>query len=123
MKAARTRFSSRIALDPRAGRLYWADVGGIARIDPDQVIAETFEQILFIDGIQVTDLALFTTPGDFDRDGDVDLADVVTFQACFSGSGTTFPGATICYAADLDWDGDVDLADLLTFQAHFTGPK
>jgi len=62
--------------------------------------------------------------GDFDGDGDVDLADFVTFQLCFGGSGN--PPATTCppgVDADLDGDGDVDLADFLIFQQNFTGSQ
>lgn len=61
-------------------------------------------------------------PGDCDADGDVDLADFLAFQECFtgSGSGAAMPG---CGCSDFDGDGDVDLGDLITFQAHFTGTR
>ncbi|MCH7687152.1 MAG: proprotein convertase P-domain-containing protein [Planctomycetes bacterium] len=59
-------------------------------------------------------------PGDLDFDGDVDLADLVRFQACF---GTAEPGTVAsCTAADLDADGDVDLGDYLAWLGLFTGP-
>jgi hypothetical protein len=58
--------------------------------------------------------------GDFDSDGDVDLADLVRFQACF---GSSAPLGVPCSPADLDRDGDVDLADYLAWQGLFSGPE
>ena len=58
--------------------------------------------------------------GDFDRDGDVDLADYLWILHCLTGPGRPIEG---CRSADFDLDGDVDLADLLTFQGAFTGPQ
>ena len=62
-----------------------------------------------------------TVPGDFDADGDIDLADVVRFLSCFSGAGQAFD--TGCAAADLDGDGDSDLADFLALQELVTGSR
>ena len=56
--------------------------------------------------------------GDFDDDGDVDLADYILFEACF-GDAELDPPFSVCRFFDLDRDGDVDLADLLEFQAAF----
>jgi len=57
--------------------------------------------------------------GDLDLDGDVDLDDYGTFQACFSGPGGGSAGG--CSSADLDGDGDVDLIDFATLQCAVTG--
>ena len=57
------------------------------------------------------------------RYGDVDLADLLTFNACFSGPGVARPDDAACVEVDLDADGDVDLADLVAFQANLTGSK
>jgi len=62
--------------------------------------------------------------GDFDLDGDVDLADFSAFQLCFGGSAN--PPAATCppgIDADLDCDGDIDLADFTLFQLNFTGSR
>ena len=59
--------------------------------------------------------------GDFDHDGDVDLADYLVITNCFAGAGT--PPASGCQPTDLDADNDIDLADLLLFQAAFTGAQ
>jgi hypothetical protein len=62
--------------------------------------------------------------GDFDGDGDVDLADFATFGQCFAGSGN--PPSISCPAgadADCDDDGDVDLADFATFSQNYTGSQ
>jgi alkaline phosphatase len=61
-------------------------------------------------------------PGDFDDDGDVDVADFGRFQACFNGPNRPLPESG-CESADLDTDGDADLADFGTFQACFNGPN
>jgi len=60
-------------------------------------------------------------PGDFDRDGDVDLADFGLFQICFNGPNR--PTSTGCGMADFDSDTDVDLGDFATFQTCFTAPN
>ena len=60
-----------------------------------------------------------TREADFDFDHDVDLADFVIFQRCFTGSNNGF--GRPCRICDLDNDGDVDLADFIIFQQRFTG--
>ena len=57
-------------------------------------------------------------PGDFDRDGDSDLADFLRLQAMFAEIRQP---SVQCPRCDLDGDDDVDLADLVAFQAGFTG--
>ncbi len=61
-------------------------------------------------------------PADFDRDGDVDLADFSAFQACFNGPNRPYAGSG-CAAADTDADGDVDLTDYTRFAVCFNGPN
>lgn len=73
---------------------------------------------LFVTASLVRDAGA-AVPGDADQDGDVDLADFLAFQRCFSGPGLPLPDA--CEPFDGDTDGDVDLADLLRFQSVFTG--
>ncbi len=60
---------------------------------------------------------------DFDRDGDVDSADLTVLETCYSGpnggvGGTS--GDIPCSRADVDADEDVDLVDFATLQASFT---
>jgi hypothetical protein len=60
--------------------------------------------------------------GDFDGDGDIDLADFAVFGQCFGGSLN--PPSASCPAgvdADCDGDGDVDLSDFAIFSQNFTG--
>jgi uncharacterized protein (DUF362 family) len=59
--------------------------------------------------------------GDFDFDGDVDLADYAVVALCFAGSGGG-PSVGYCYPGDLDADGDVDCADWAHFLFVWTGP-
>lgn len=54
--------------------------------------------------------------GDFDGDGDIDLADRLVFDEAFSGPGIP----TVDPRADFDGDEDVDLSDLIAFEAAFT---
>jgi hypothetical protein len=68
---------------------------------------------------------------DFDRDGDVDLADFEVFSACMAGPSVSYdpppsgcplnPDADGFLAADLDQDRDVDLADFRVFQLCYSG--
>lgn len=61
-------------------------------------------------------------PGDFDNDGDVDIADFSLFAECFRGSGQGIPNER-CRPADLDGDNDIDIADFSTFAENFTGSQ
>lgn len=61
-------------------------------------------------------------PGDFDRDGDVELDDFAHFRSCFNGANR--PAAQPdCGDADLDDDADVDLLDFAVFRTCFNGPN
>lgn len=55
--------------------------------------------------------------GDFDGDGDVDLADYAEFPGCMGGPGVGF--AAGCEAFDFDLDTDVDAGDFAGFQLAF----
>lgn len=71
------------------------------------------------DGDKVPSPGLSNSPGDFDRDGDVDLDDFGVFQRGLSGPQIPSVDAR----TDLDGDGDTDLNDFGIFQAHITGPR
>jgi len=60
-------------------------------------------------------------PGDFDDDGDVDLADFAEFQICALGPAIS-QTAPVCTDAWLDADDDVDLNDFAIFEGCFGGP-
>ena len=55
--------------------------------------------------------------GDFNSDGDVDLADFAAFQSCFGQLGL---GA--CEPGNMTEDGTIDLADFALFLAGMGGP-
>lgn len=55
--------------------------------------------------------------GDFDGDGDRDLADFAIFCDCMTGPGGS--AESRCAAGDFDSDGDVDLMDFSEFQRVF----
>ena len=65
---------------------------------------------------------LLYTPGDFDGDEDVDLADWAHLQRCHQGNGVA-PDDPECLVFDIDEDDDVDLDDFDLFQDYFTGPQ
>ncbi len=64
--------------------------------------------------------------GDFDKDGDIDLADFAALQVGFSGpSGTPGyvpPAADHRFAFDREFDTDIDLFDWEGIQPDLTGP-
>lgn len=61
-------------------------------------------------------------PGDFNIDGDIDLADFELFQPCMTGpSDSCFVLPTGCCASDVDGDTDLDLIDFGAFQRVFSG--
>lgn len=57
--------------------------------------------------------------GDYDRDEDVDLNDLMDWEACSSGPGIA-PDAG-CQDKDLDHDGDVDQGDFALLQHCYSG--
>jgi hypothetical protein len=90
--------------------------GGVAVNSPENYAGETGS------------VDLNFVPGDFDGDGDADLADHLHFEDCLDGPGTAptpaLPGATAqdCLDAfDIDFDSDIDLEDFDRFQRDFTG--
>jgi len=58
--------------------------------------------------------------GDHEGDSDVDLADLASLQACFSGPTDWIEPQ--CDFADVDDDGDVDLLDFFQVYSGLTGP-
>ncbi|HOW73898.1 MAG TPA: PHB depolymerase family esterase [Phycisphaerae bacterium] len=67
-------------------------------------------------------------PGDFDRDGDVDRDDFITFETCAGGPALPYaPGCALMLdtqgfiLADSDRDADVDQDDFGVFQRCYSG--
>lgn len=63
--------------------------------------------------------AVVRLPGDADRDGDVDISDLVKAYNNYTGPGRY--GKTADHG-DTDVDGDVDIRDLIAIQNAYTGP-
>ncbi len=59
-------------------------------------------------------------PGDFDSDGDVDLADVAAFQTCFRV--IDLRAISHCPAGDRNQDASVDLTDYSAMYSAINGP-
>ncbi|MCB9867920.1 MAG: hypothetical protein H6816_14945 [Phycisphaerales bacterium] len=63
----------------------------------------------------VLNLDLAAVPGDYDGDGDADLADFAAFPNCLTGPVDEYTDPD-CAPFDFDTDGDVDLSDFASFQ-------
>ena len=66
-------------------------------------------------------------PGDWDRDGSVDIDDWLEFPGCMSGpwdgAAWVMPSAECRGVFDFDGDADVDLKDFAEFQVLFGGER
>lgn len=82
------------------------------------------------DGVDICPDTIFRVPvdehgcpppvkADFDRDGDVDEADLAAFVACTRGPAVALPFG--CNQMDLDQDSDADSADFAVVQRCFSG--
>ncbi|MCB9851175.1 MAG: alpha-glucosidase C-terminal domain-containing protein [Phycisphaerales bacterium] len=69
-------------------------------------------------GTQYASIVIAPQPGDWDSDGDVDLADYAHFVTCITGptGGALGPG---CITFDFDADLDVDMEDAAEFCREF----
>jgi subtilisin family serine protease len=63
-----------------------------------------------------------TVYGDFDDDGDIDLADYGVFLSCYNGANQPPQNPATCGVSDFDNDGDVDLTDYGVFLWCYNGP-
>ncbi|GMV95846.1 MAG: hypothetical protein AMXMBFR83_02160 [Phycisphaerae bacterium] len=96
------------------------DLAGLARFRNDPVTPDCRWAPGTCGPAPVVDLGAYEyIPGDFDRDGDIDGADVGAFNACASASGVAYAGD--CAAADFDNDGDIDQADYGALQGCISG--
>lgn len=91
-------------------------------LDPPDWLAETVnnESVIRTYLAELAGMArLPASPGDADRDGDVDGSDYGLFADCFNGTGNAIGSG--CDAMDIDGDTDVDGADFGLFAACFNG--
>ncbi len=58
-------------------------------------------------------------PGDYDKDGDVDLDDFPAIRYCFMGPLNKYTASHLCVFADTDGDLDVDMKDMAIISGHF----
>ncbi len=58
-------------------------------------------------------------PGDMNRDGAVNAADLNLFFFCFRGVGFVYPDGNVCLNGDSDEDADVDMVDLHQMQKAY----
>ena len=77
----------------------WHNIG--LKVTDDESATDTDDALLWI----------APGDGDFEPDGDVDLADFAAFQRCFAQS----PIPTACQPGNMNEDGAIDLADLDLF--------
>ncbi len=73
-----------------------------------------------IDAVEVVDISCsMGADGDYDFDGDVDVADFAGFARCMDGPAD----GTCGLAFDFDEDGQITLADYAPFAGRMTGPR
>jgi hypothetical protein len=61
-------------------------------------------------------------PGDYDSDGDVDMADLQELTFCLQGPQALINPGHFCLAGDANGDRHIDLSDFASFQRMFTNP-
>jgi hypothetical protein len=97
-------------------------VSGGSTFNPTVNAAGTYTLTVSCDTCQDSDNVVVSEGalGDWDADGDLDLADYAKFEDCLvgPGGGLAQPG---CACGDFDEDVDVDLGDFDAFQADYTG--
>ncbi|MCK4659857.1 MAG: VCBS repeat-containing protein [Phycisphaerae bacterium] len=110
-------------LEVIAGAAAWLYIWDCTEVYPVKKIQwGTFHAGIRRDGLYDPIPPSFGT-GDFDIDGDVDLADFAGFQACFRTSDVvTLPLKPPCRHFDFEPDDDVDLDDYSQFCTKITGP-
>ncbi len=93
----------------------WPILDGLGDLEPFSYAPA----VMAPDGFDDAPLAGSTgTPGDFDSDGDVDLADFAAFQACAGDVADR----SACFKGDFDTGSTVDAADLNAFNECLAGP-
>ncbi len=98
-----------------------ADLSGSPRFQDDPAVADCPYAPGTCGTAPLVDMGAYeagaSIVGDFDGDGDVDIADALEFAAC--GSGPAVPFTQGCRAEDLDHDGDVDQSDFGMLQRAY----
>lgn len=113
---------TRMPVDPTTPRLtLWAGAG-LVELSPTGGRVPSFSggQVAWVDSDGLY-LATLAARGDYDADGDYDLADFAALQRCFTGADQGPAGAG-CEAFTYDGDDDVDVADFVVFAEDFSGP-
>jgi hypothetical protein len=113
-----------VVTDYQITHLGWSDYTGEVNL-AELIDSEVSSVAFYLNDPQAAfnDVGPKTVQADFDKDGDVDLADFGVFQGCFNGPNRPYAQPTGCQPCDLDGDNDVDLADFGVFQACFNGPN
>lgn len=117
--------SGLIGLDPRSlddvpdGDRLLTEIAAVEVLIQDEDDPPTTFGKWYIDDLRIIEPPVSSREGDFDEDGDVDLADFARLYDCMRGPGTPVEGD--CTAADLDSDSDVDLADAVRLMVLFDG--
>ena len=92
------------------------DLGGSPRFFNDPATPDTGQGTA-----PIVDIGAYEyIPGDFNRDGRIDAADMTALAACLSGPAIPYSGD--CLGADFDRDADVDQSDFGFLQRCFSGP-
>ncbi len=89
-------------------------------VESDVAAAATMSVLLPASSINLVVFQPAGPPSDFDRDGDVDAADLGHFAECVSGPNV-MQNLPTCLDADLDADHDVDQTDFARIQRCLSG--
>ena len=103
----------------------WAGPGVVSggnTLTPTVNVPSTYTLTVSCAGCVSTDQVVVGTaaPGDWDGNGQINLADFAQFRLCLSGPGGGYVNAG-CACGDVDVDGDVDFDDFAAFQDAYTG--
>jgi len=97
-----------------------AGAGGSVKISNEQI--DISGGAMYASAVRFEQIITLPIPGDFDGDGDVDMADFGHLQRCYTGPGIP-QNETGCLNTRLDGDSDVDADDFGIFQGCLSGPN
>lgn len=118
--------------DASAGTTYLSADPAVATVDEDGTVTalQAGATVVHVTNATVATLVevkVLSTPGDFDGDGTVALADFLELRACWTGAGEDedfqAPPNACRDTFDSDEDGDIDRDDYDGFLSRYGGPQ
>lgn len=118
--------------DGSTGTVYLSADPAVATVDADGRVTAvqagtTVVHVTNATVATLVEVTVLSTPGDFDGDGTVALADFLELRACWTGAGEEEGFQTPANACrdtfDSEADGDIDRADYDGFLSRYGGPQ